>query len=68
LIEYAFNELNLNKLHGGVAIDNIGSWSVAEKLGFTLEGIEKDEFYVDGEYLDHKTYCILKEDWEKRNK
>ncbi|MHA2130715.1 MAG: GNAT family N-acetyltransferase, partial [Promethearchaeota archaeon] len=68
LIEYAFNELNLHKIHGGVAIENIGSWSVAEKLGFTLEGIERDEFYVDGKYIDNKTYCILKEDWERRNR
>ena len=68
LIDYAFKELNLNKLHGGVAIENIGSWSVAEKLGFVLEGIEKEELYVDGKYLDNKTFCILKEDWLIRKK
>ncbi|MFW9877961.1 MAG: GNAT family N-acetyltransferase, partial [Candidatus Thorarchaeota archaeon] len=44
LIEYAFNELNLHKLHGGVCVENIGSWSVAEKLGFEFEGIRDQEF------------------------
>ncbi len=68
LVEYAFNELNLNKIHGGVAVKNIGSWSVAEKIGFKLEGIQKEEFYVDGEYVDTKKYCLLKEDWLKRKK
>ena len=68
LIDYAFKELNLNKLHGGVAIENIGSWSVAEKLGFVLEGVEREEMYVDGKYLDNKTFCLLKEDWLKRKK
>jgi RimJ/RimL family protein N-acetyltransferase len=68
LINYAFKELNLNKLHGGVAIENVGSWSVAEKIGFILEGIEREEMYVDGKYIDNKTFCILKEDWLKRTK
>lgn len=67
LIEYAFNELNLNKLIGRVCVENIGSWTVAEKIGFILEGIQKDEFYVDGNYLDVKIYSLLKEDWMKRN-
>jgi len=66
LVEYAFNELNLNKLHGGVAVKNVGSWSVAEKIGFELEGIGKEEMYVNGEYLNNKTFRLLKEDWQKR--
>ncbi|UCC20852.1 MAG: GNAT family N-acetyltransferase [Promethearchaeota archaeon] len=68
LIEYAFNELNLNKLHGGICVENIGSWSVAEKLGFEFEGMRDQDFYLDGKYLGVKTYCLLKEDWLKRNK
>jgi RimJ/RimL family protein N-acetyltransferase len=68
IIEYAFNELNLNKLHGGVCVKNIASWSVAEKIGFQLEGIREQEWYVDGEYLGLKAYCLLKEDWMKRKK
>jgi RimJ/RimL family protein N-acetyltransferase len=68
LLKYAFNELNLNKIHGGAAIDNIGSWSVAEKIGFIFEGIEIDEFYVDGKYIDAKVYRLLKEDWTRNNK
>ena len=66
LIDYAFNELNLNKLQAGVAIENIGSWSVAEKIGFVFEGIQKHEMYVDGKYVDEKTYRMLKEDWLKK--
>lgn len=68
LIEYAFNELNLNKLCGRVAVDNIGSWTVAEKIGFECEGLEKHWLYIDGKYHDIKSYALLKEDWIKRNK
>ena len=66
LINYAFNELNLHKLHGGAAVENIGSWTVAKKIGFKVEGIEKDHMYVDGKYLDLKVHCFLKEDWVKK--
>ncbi|MFW9877959.1 MAG: GNAT family N-acetyltransferase [Candidatus Thorarchaeota archaeon] len=66
IIEYAFNELNLQKLHGGVIVDNIGSWKVAEKTGFTLEGIHKDDLFVDGKHVNTKIYRLLKEDWIKR--
>ena len=68
IIEYAFNELNLHKLHGGVIVDNIGSWIVAEKTGFTLEGIHKDDLFVDGKHVDVKTYRLLKEEWIKRKR
>jgi len=68
LVEYAFNELNLNKLQGGAAIDNIGSWTVAKKTGFKLEGIRKHTMYVDGKYLDVKTQSLLKDDWLKSRK
>ena len=68
IIEYAFNELNLNKLHGVVIVDNIGSWKVAEKTGFKFEGIHKDELFVDGKYVDVKTYGLLKDDWVKRKR
>lgn len=68
LVEYAFNELNLHKLQGVAAVENVGSWSVAEKVGFKFNGIRKDEMFVDGKYFSNKTYGILKEDWMKRKK
>jgi RimJ/RimL family protein N-acetyltransferase len=68
LMEYAFNELNLNKIHGGVAVDNIGSWTVAGKIGFKFDGIRKHEMYVDGKYVDAKIFRLSKEDWIKSKK
>ncbi len=68
ILEYAFNELNLNKIHGGMAVDNIGSSAVAEKIGFLFEGVRKHEMYVDGKYINAKAFHILKEDWLKSEK
>jgi len=66
LLKYGFDELNLHKISAGIAVDNEGSWRVAEKTGFIFEGIVKHDFYVDGRYLDGKKYYYLKEDWIKK--
>jgi RimJ/RimL family protein N-acetyltransferase len=63
LIDYGFKELNLVKIYAGIFEPNIGSWSVAEKDGFILEGIKRRSIYVDGKYLDERKYRIMKEDW-----
>ena len=68
VIEYAFNELSLHKLHGGAIVQNVGSWTVAEKIGFTFEGIRKHEMYVDGNYVDTKIYGLLRKDWMKKTR
>ena len=68
LLKYAFEELNLNKISGSVAIKNQGSWTVAEKLNFTYEGMSIGQSYIDGEYLNVKHYCFLQKDWLERKK
>ena len=65
LLKYAFEELNLNKISGSVVGENIGSWTVAEKIGFKYEGTLKEQKYIDGKYRDEKCYGYLKSDWLK---
>lgn len=65
LLQYAFEEVNLHSVTGKVAANNVGSWRVAEKMGFIYEGTTKEEFYVDGVYEDVKCYRFLKQDWFK---
>jgi len=66
LIDYGFKELNFFKIFAGVFEPNIRSWSVAEKDGFVLEGVEEKAIYIDGEYVDARRYGLFKEDWLKR--
>jgi RimJ/RimL family protein N-acetyltransferase len=68
LLQYAFEEVNLNKVSGQIIVDNIGSWKVAEKVGFKFEGILEQEFYVDGEYKDAKRYSYTKDRWLENKK
>jgi ribosomal-protein-serine acetyltransferase len=68
LIDYAFDELKLNKIQIRCALDNIRSWKIAENLGFSLEGIERQGERVRGMYMNLKVYSLLKAEWEGKQK
>ena len=50
--DYAFNKLNLHKLTAHAYVANKASLRVLEKTGFTIEGIHKSQFLLDGVYTD----------------
>lgn len=50
--DFAFDSLNLHKLHARVVHANIGSVRVLEKNGFELEGRLRDYYFIDGSYYD----------------
>lgn len=65
LMEYAFNELGLNKLYAFVLLQNLGSYKVLEKLGWKKEGLLRQEIWGHGILRDVYYFGILKEDYEK---
>jgi len=65
IVDYAFGELNLHKIHLYTFPPNKASIRVAEKIGFKFEFSLKKEVYIDGQYEDKLKYSILKKDWLK---
>lgn len=64
LLNYAFTELGLNKVFSITNEDNVPSWKVNEKLGYTLEGRHRKEYLTkDGEWKDRLYYGLLKEEF-----
>jgi len=61
--EYAFNNLNLNKLYLNVDMNNKEAIGLYKKLKFVQEGILKDHYYIEGKYLDIITMAILRKDF-----
>lgn len=49
---YAFNELELHKICADYYSVNNASASMFKKAGFEIEGVFKDHFLLDGEYVD----------------
>ncbi|WP_057832945.1 GNAT family N-acetyltransferase [Colwellia sp. TT2012] len=60
LIEYAFNELTLNKLVAFCSVDNAGSYKLLEKQGFVREGCFKENTFINNQYIDDYAYGLCK--------
>ena len=50
--DWAFEELNLQKLNAGIYSNNVGSRNAFEKCGFVLEGTLKDNAISEGKRVD----------------
>lgn len=50
--DFAFESLNLHKLHASVVNANIGSARILEKNKYELEGRLKDNFFIEDKYYD----------------
>jgi ribosomal-protein-serine acetyltransferase len=62
LIQYAFDELEINRIEIRCAVDNRRSASVAERLGFRLEAILRQAELRHGKLHDYCIYGLLAED------
>lgn len=59
LLEYAFNELKLERVYLCVAEDNIRAIKFYEKYGFIYEGKFTNHILRDNKFIDLKWYYIL---------
>jgi [ribosomal protein S5]-alanine N-acetyltransferase len=50
--DFAFESLNLHKLHASVVDANVGSSRILEKNGYILEGRLRDHFFIEDKYYD----------------
>lgn len=67
LLAYIFSESVINRVLIKVAVDNHQSRHIPEKLGFYVEGVEREgELLVDNVYTDIVVYSILKKEFNNR--
>lgn len=62
--DYAFRRLNLHRVELDVAADNPRARRVYERVGYQLEGVRRDAYYVYGAYSDGLIMSVLRPDWE----
>ena len=65
LINYGFLELGLNKIYGYQLKHNHAAHRVVEKLGWTREGLLRQDLYSHGRIRDRYVVSILREVWQK---
>jgi RimJ/RimL family protein N-acetyltransferase len=64
VVDYGFNELNLNKINASTYAPNQSSVKIIENNGFKHELTLRKEIYMNGIYVDILKYSILKKEWQ----
>ncbi len=67
-LRFAFEELGLRKIFGGIYSKNITARFLSKKIGFSEEARLKEKGYVDGELDDVIIYTMTKDQWDRIKK
>jgi ribosomal-protein-alanine N-acetyltransferase len=65
VLEYGFEQMQLNAIEALIANGNNASVAIVEKLGFTKDGYLRQYIYHNNQYIDMHLYSMLKNDYEK---
>ena len=63
LTSYGFKELKLHRIEIHCSTRNAKSSSIPEKLGFKLEGVFRDSYYLYDHFECSKVYSMLEHEW-----
>jgi len=64
LIDYGFQQLNLDRISSAALAFNERSVRLHKKLGFREEGRLRQAMFKNGQYYDRLEFGILREEWE----
>lgn len=63
ILEYGFQTLGLNRIYLFTEVENKAAQILFEKVGFTKEGIIRQDIMSHDHFVDRIIYAFLKEDW-----
>lgn len=66
ILPFVFEELNINRLGLEAEPGNLKSKGVAERLGFTFEGLRRQGWYNNEKFVDIAVYSLLAQEWQAR--
>jgi ribosomal-protein-serine acetyltransferase len=64
VINHLIMNEKMHRIEIQCVVDNMPSRAVAERLGFTMEGIMRDSEWVSTAYRDHCMYSLLAHEWQ----
>ena len=64
LLQWAFDELAINRVQAETDTRNAASAHVLEKLGFVREGTLREDCIVNGEVSDSWVYGLISREWQ----
>jgi len=63
VIRFGFENMRLNRIEADASIYNVGSIALLQKVGFIQEGVQREQYYEDGNYHDLVLFALLKREW-----
>lgn len=63
MLRYGFESLNLNRIYLHVRYDHTPAVTLYESSGFLREGILRQQYFIQGNYIDVLLMAILKKDY-----
>jgi RimJ/RimL family protein N-acetyltransferase/predicted N-acetyltransferase YhbS len=63
VIDQLFAQEHLHRIEIRAATDNRASRAVAERLGFTFEGVLRESEWITTSFRDHAVYSLLDREW-----
>jgi [ribosomal protein S5]-alanine N-acetyltransferase len=61
-VDHCFRAVGLHRVEVNIRPENVASRRVVEKLGFREEGVRERYLHISGDWRDHLTYALVKED------
>lgn len=67
IVEFAFIRCNLRRVHLEAIASNVGAVRAYQKIGFVLEGRQREHAWVRGGYEDIVRMGLLRSEWQSRH-
>jgi ribosomal-protein-alanine N-acetyltransferase len=62
VLRHCFADVGLHRVEANIRPENAASLRVVAKLGFRDEGLHRRYLFIDGDWRDHRTFSLLRED------
>jgi len=66
VLKHAFTQLGLNKVTAGAYTDHVACLELFKRLGFSVEGRQRNHLYREGAYHDKVLMGLLREEYLER--
>ncbi|RKS68587.1 ribosomal-protein-alanine N-acetyltransferase [Motilibacter peucedani] len=62
VVDHCFGPVGLHRVEINIRPENAASLRVVEKLGFRDEGVRRRLLHIDGDWRDHRSFALLREE------
>ncbi|WP_151634968.1 GNAT family N-acetyltransferase [Noviherbaspirillum aerium] len=67
VLNFGFTAMHLHRIQAETHPDNASSIALAQRMGFRLEGIHREQAYWGGRFHDLNCYSLLVQEWRQRH-